>query len=452
MGSIDQYLDLYKENRDAINAHSADVLNSFREVAFNAIGDNQLPKRGAESYEKTSIDEMFAHDYGVNINRMDIPVNVAASFKCDVPNMSTWMSFIVNDMFHASPSSRNKMPEGVIVDSLARVASEYPELVAKYYGTVAPLEDSGVALNTLLVQDGVMIYIPRGVKLEKSLQLVNIFSSPIDLMAVRRLLVVLEDDAEAQLLVCDHTQDSEHKYLSSQVIEIIMGERSRFEIYDMEESSATTSRYSRLFARQAAGSNLLINGTTLMCGTTRNGYDIDIVGDGCETLLAGMAIGTDHQHVDNCSNINHKASRCHSSQLFKYVLDNESTGAFEGSILVAPNATYTEAYQSNRNLLASTSAKMHAKPHLIIYNDEVKCSHGATTGQLDATALFYMRSRGISEKEARLMLMQAFMVDVIDTVRMEGLRDRLRHLVEKRFYGQQMLCGECSVSCHEHKS
>ncbi len=452
MGSIDQYLDLYKENRDAINAHSSDVLNGFREVAFKAIGESQLPKRGAESYEKTSIDEMFAHDYGVNINRMNIPVNVAASFKCDVPNMSTWMSFIVNDMFHASPSSRNKMPEGVIVDSLARVASEYPELVAKYYGTVAPLEDSGVALNTLLVQDGVMIYIPRGVKLEKSLQLVNIFSSPIDLMAVRRLLVVLEDDAEAQLLVCDHTQDSEHKYLSSQVIEIIMGERSRFEIYDMEESSATTSRYSRLFARQAAGSNLLINGTTLMCGTSRNGYDIDIVGDGCETLLAGMAIGTDHQHVDNCSNINHKASRCHSSQLFKYVLDNESTGAFEGSILVAPNATYTEAYQSNRNLLASTSAKMHAKPQLIIYNDEVKCSHGATTGQLDATALFYMRSRGISEKEARLMLMQAFMVDVIDTVRMEGLRDRLRHLVEKRFYGQQMLCGECSVSCHEHKS
>jgi Fe-S cluster assembly protein SufD len=189
-----------------------------------------------------------------------------------------------------------------------------------------------------------------------------------------------------------------------------------------------------------------------MCGTTRNGYDIDIVGDGCETLLAGMAIGTDRQHVDNCSNINHRASHCHSSQLFKYVLDDESTGAFEGSILVAPNATYTEAYQSNRNLLASTSAKMHTKPQLVIYNDEVKCSHGATTGQLDAAALFYMRSRGISEKEARLMLMQAFMVDVIDTVRMEGLRDRLRHLVEKRFYGQQMLCGECSVSCHEQKS
>lgn len=452
MGSINQYLDLYKENRDAINAHSADVLNSFRELALDAIGNKQLPKQGDESYEKTSVDEMFAHDYGVNINRMDIPVNVAASFKCDVPNMSTWMSFIVNDMFHASLTSRNKMPEGVIVDSLARVATEYPELVAKYYSSIAPLEDVGVALNTLLVQDGVLIYVPKGVKLEKPLQLVNIFSSPIDLMAVRRLLVVLEDDAEAQLLVCDHTQDSMHKYLSSQVIEIVMGERSRFDIYDMEESSPETTRYSRLFARQSASSNLLINGTTLMCGSTRNGYDIDIEGDGCETLLAGMAIGSDVQHIDNCSNINHRASHCHSSQLFKYVLDDKSTGAFEGSILVAPEAKFTEAYQSNRNLLASTSAKMHTKPQLVIYNDDVKCSHGATTGQLDAAALFYMRSRGISEKEARLMLMQAFMVDVIDIVRMDGLRDRLRHLVEKRFYGQQMLCSECSVSCHEQKS
>ena len=134
------------------------------------------------------------------------------------------------------------------------------------------------------------------------------------------------------------------------------------------------------------------------------------------------------------------------------MLDDKSTGAFEGSILVAPNAKYTEAYQSNRNLLASTSAKMHTKPQLVIYNDDVKCSHGATTGQLDSAALFYMRARGISEKEARMMLMQAFMVDVIDTVRMEGLRDRLRHLVEKRFYGQHMLCGECGVSCHETKA
>lgn len=451
MGAINQYIDLFVNNRQVIEAHSPHMLNALRQEALNALDDRRLPQRGEEGYEKTSIEDMFAPDFGLNINRMNIPVNVAASFRCDIPNVSTWLSFIVNDMFYAPDNSRKNMPEGVIVDSLSRVADLQPDLLSRYYGKIATLDDAAVALNTLLVQDGVVIYIPRGVKLEKPLQLVNIFSSPVDLMAVRRLLIVVEDNAEGQLLICDHTQDADRNYLSSQVIEVYLGENSRFDLYDIEESTAKTSRYSRLFAHQSSGSNLLVNGMTLIGGNTRNSYDIDIIGEGCETKLAGMAIGTGSQHTDNSSNVKHLAPHCHSSQLFKYVLDDKSTGAFEGSILVSPDAPYTEAYQSNRNLLASTSAKMHTKPQLEIYNDEVKCSHGATTGQLDASALFYMRSRGISEKEARLMLMQAFMVDVIDTVRMDGLRDRLRHLVEKRFYGQQTLCADCGISCHDTK-
>lgn len=449
MGSITQYINLYKDNSQAIDAHSAPVLNALRPKAFASIEGKGLPQKGDEGYEKTSIDEMFAPDFGVNINRVNIPVDVAASFRCDVPNMSTLMAFVVNDTFIPSASLASKLPEGVIVASLCKAAKEYPELVAARYGKIAPMGDVAVALNTLLVQDGVFIYIPRGVKLDKPLQLVNIFNSPADMMGIRRMLIVVEDNAEAQLLVCDHTQNQEQRYLSSQVIEIHVGENARFDLYDIEESSLQTSRYSRLFARQESNSNLLVNGMTLMGGYTRNGYDIDIEGEGCETMLAGMAIGSGTQHTDNCSNVNHRAGHSHSNQLFKYVLDDKSTGAFEGSILVTPQAQYTEAYQSNRNLLASSEARMHTKPQLEIYNDEVKCSHGATTGQLDAQALFYMRTRGISEKEARMMLMQAFMVDVIDTVRMPGLCDRLRHLVEKRFYGQQSLCADCGAACKE---
>lgn len=449
MGSLAQYILLYNDNRRDIDAHSAPVLNAMRPAALDALAGKELPEKGTESYEKTSVDRMFAPDYGVNINRVNIPVDVAASFKCDVPNMSTLMAFVVNDTFVPSSSLHLKLPAGVIVDSLSRAAKDYPELVAAYYGKTAPMEDTAVALNTLLVQDGVFVYIPRGVKLEKPLQLVNIFNSPADMLAVRRMLIVIEDDAEAQLLVCDHTQDSAHRYLSSQVIELTVGRNARFDLYDIEESTAKTSRYSRLFARQESGSNLLVNGMTLVGGCTRNGYDIDIMGEGCETLLAGMAIGSGEQHTDNCSNVNHRAPHCHSRQLFKYVLDDRSTGAFEGSILVTPAARFTEAYQSNRNLLASSDARMHTKPQLEIYNDDVKCSHGATTGQLDAQALFYMRTRGVSEKEARMMLMQAFMVDVIDAVRMPGLCDRLRHLVEKRFYGQQTLCADCGVTCRD---
>lgn len=449
MDSLKQYLELYRLNREMIDGGSSAVMNRLRDEAYEILTRSRLPKRGDEGYERTSVEDMFAADYGVNVARVNIPADVAASFRCDVPNMSTLLGVVVNDEFHPSRQLADRLPEGVTFMSLRKAAEEYPELVSAHYGAVAPLTDPAVALNTMLAQDGVLVHVAKGVRLDKPLQLVNIFSSPTSLMAARRVLVVMEEDSSAQLLVCDHTQDCERDYLSSEVVEISLGRGARFDYYNIEESSARTTRHSQMYVSQRESSSLSVNGTTLTCGTTRNSYDIDISGDGCETLLAGMAIGSERQHIDNSVRVRHLSQHCHSNQLFKYVLDDESTGAFGGRILVAPGAAYTDAYQTNRNLLASTSARMHTKPQLEIYNDEVKCSHGATTGQLDAEALFYMRTRGIPEDEARNMLMQAFMADVIDTVRMEGLRDRLRHLVEKRFAGKGALCGDCAAACRD---
>lgn len=451
MSALSQYIELFDSHRATIEAKSAEVMNLCRQEARNRLEGKKLPQKGTEGYEKTSIEDMFAPDFGVNINRVNIPVDVSLSFKCDVPNMSTIMAFVVNDSFVPSSTLHNKMPQGVIIDSLAKVATENPQLVSRYYNQLADNDNEAVALNTMLAQDGVMIYVPRGVVMERPIQLVNIFNSAAPLMGVRRLVIVVEEGAKAQLLVCDHTQNSEYRYLSSQVIEAFVGQNASLDIYDIEESSDTTSRYSQLYARQERDSQLIVNGVTLTGGVTRNDYHIELVGDNCTSTLGGMAIGSGHQHIDNNSDVRHLSAHCNSNQMFKYVLDEESTGAFEGAIYVAPGAQFTEAYQSNRNLLASKSARMHTKPQLEIYNDDVKCSHGATTGQLDADALFYMRSRGIPEQEARTMLMQAFMVDVIDMVKMDGLRDRLRHLVEKRFYGQQATCADCGVTCRDPK-
>ena len=159
-----------------------------------------------------------------------------------------------------------------------------------------------------------------------------------------------------------------------------------------------------------------------------------------------MAIGSGEQHVDTLSHIAHNAPRCKSDEMFKYVLDDHAVGAFAGKILVRENCPRVEAYQGNRNLCASSTARMHTKPQLEIYTDDVKCSHGTTIGQLDEEALFYMRSRGIGRELARTMLMQAFMSDIIDGVRLEVLRDRLRHLVEKRFAGDLATCAGCNLN------
>lgn len=443
MSAIKQYTDLYDEMRDAVSASAGEPMNRLRDAARVALEGACLPTKRTEGFEKTSIEDMFAPDYGVNINRVGIPVDVAATFRCDVPNMSTLQATVVNDKFIPSAMLDQRLPEGVTLMSLARASREMPELVDRYYGSLAPLADASVSLNTMLAQDGVFIHVARGVRLDKALQLVNIFSSPAPLAAFRRVLIVVEEGAQLTLLVCDHTQDRSQKYLASQIVEVVMERDAHVEMCCIEESSPLTSRYSRMYVSQQEGSSLTLNNTTLTCGTTRNDFDVELTGERCECRLSGMAIGSERMHIDNDTSVMHRAPRCHSNQLFKYVMDDESSGAFEGSITVTPDAPFTEAYQSNRNILASTNARMHCKPQLIINNDEVKCSHGATTGQIDEDALFYMRSRGIPETEARRMLMQAFMVDVIDSVSIPGLQERLRHLVDRRFSGTLGNCDAC---------
>lgn len=449
MGAVKQYIDLYNEHKSVIDDNSVPPINKMRDLALKALEGKELPDKSVEGFEKTSIDEMMSPDYGINIQRVNIPADVASSFHCGVPNLSTMLGVVVNDEFHPAESLSKRLPDGVIFTSMKKAADICPEVLSDYYGKVADINSPGIALNTLLVQNGVVIYIPKGVTIEKPLQLVNIFNSPVSTMAFRRILIVLDDNASAQLLLCDHTQNSANAYQSSQVIEIVLGEHSRLDLCDIEESSDNTSRYSQLYAVQHQNSSLSLNSTTLLCGNTRNEYNVKVEGHQCDTLIAGMAIASKKQHIDNNTLVTHLGTHCNSRQLFKYVIDEDASGAFEGTIFVDEKAKFTEAYQNDKNLLASGNAKMHCKPQLLIYCDDVKCSHGASTGQLDMKALFYMRSRGIEEKLARTMLMQAFMSDVIDSVSMPGLKERLHILVEKRFENKDLSCGSCNINCKE---
>lgn len=449
MGAIKQYIDLYDSQHAAIDAGSAGAMNAMRPIALEALKGKELPDTGCEGYEKTSIDEMFAPDYGINIGRMKLPCDVASAFKCGVPNVSTLLCLIVNDRFVSTATLVNNLPEGVTVMSLSKAAAEKPEIVEKYYGKVASLDSAGTALNTLLAQDGVFVHVGRGIKLDKPLQIVALTSVPVPMLSVRRILVVAEEGSSFSILTCDHTLTRDTEALSSQVVEVILGANAHVDICDIEETSAMQRRFSQTYVMQHDGSDLSLGGMTLTNGVTRNEYRIAVAGSHCITELGGMAIGSGSQHIDNCSDVVHLAPHSTSHQLFKYVLDEEAHGAFEGSIEVTPSAPFTEAYQTDRNILASPSARMHTKPQLLIYNDDVKCSHGATTGQLDERALFYMRSRGIPLEEARFMLMQAFMTEVVDNVRVEAVRDRLRHLVERRLAGFDATCSDCGAVCNK---
>lgn len=443
MQSEKQYIDLYNEAQALVKRHAAPVLNTVRDKAFEDFRRLGFPTKNEERYKYTDIPRLFEPDYGLNLRRLDIPVDPYEAFRCDVPNLSTSLYFMVNDQFYAKSLPKAQLSGGVVVDSLSRAAAQRPGLIEKYYARIAKTGDDGItAFNTMLAQDGLFIYIPKGVQEKRTIQVVNLLRSDVDLMVNRRVLIVVEEGAEAKLLFCDHATD-DRRFLATQVIEAYVGDNAGLELNCLEETHAKNVRISNVYIEQQRNSRVSHNVITLHNGITRNKLDLVFKGEGSECFCNGCVIADKRQHVDNNTVIDHQAGHCTSNQLYKYVLDDHAVGAFAGLILVRHGAQKTLSQETNQNLVATKTARMYSQPMLEIYADDVQCNHGSTVGQLNDAALFYMQQRGIELKEAKLLLEFAFVNEVIDKMQLEPLRDRLHHLVEKRFRGELDKCQGC---------
>jgi Fe-S cluster assembly protein SufD len=445
MGSEKQYIDLYRETAGMIKSHSAGVLNGVRDKAFEDFCRQGFPSRKVERYRYTDMSKLFEPDYGLNLNRLEIPINPYEAFKCDVPNLSTSLYFVVNDAFYTKQLPKTELPDGVIVDSLCRVATENPGLIERYYARMAKTEDDAItALNTMLAQDGLLVYVPKNVKLDRAVQVINILRSDVDLMVNRRVLIILEQGAEAKFLFCDDSADDRH-FLTTQVIEAYVDENASLDLYCLEETHVKNTRVSNVYIEQQAYSRVNHNVITLHNGVTRNKLDLVFKGEGAECFANGCVIADKTQRVDNNTLIDHQVPHCTSNELYKYVLDDDAVGAFAGRVLVRHDAQKTNSQETNNNLVAAKTARMYTQPELEIYADDVKCAHGCTVGQLNDAAMFYMRQRGISEKDAKLLLEFAFVNEVIDKMELAPLRERLHILVEKRFRGELNKCEGCRL-------
>lgn len=445
MKSEQQYIDLYQQASQLIKTHSADVLNAVRDEAFADFKAQGFPTKKVERYKYTDMAALFAPNFGLNLKRLPIPVDPYATFKCDVPNLSTSLYFVVNDSFYTQALPQTKLPEGVIIDSLNRIAAERPDLVAPYYAGLAQTKSDAItALNTMLAQDGLFIYVPKQVKVDRTIQVINILRADVELMVNRRVLLVLEEGAELKLLFCDHAADN-RRFLTTQVIEAYVGEGAQLELNCLEETHLKNTRVSNVYIDQQANSRVNHNVITLHNGITRNRLDLVFKGEGAECHCNGCVIADKDQHVDNNTLIDHRVPHCTSNELYKYVLDDNAVGAFAGRVLVRQEAQKTVSQETNQNLCATKTAHMFTQPMLEIYADDVKCAHGSTVGQLNSDALFYMQQRGISKREGKLLLQFAFVNEVIDKMELAPLRDRLHHLVEKRFRGELNKCEGCQL-------
>jgi Fe-S cluster assembly protein SufD len=442
-----QYIDLFKQHKSLIFEKSSPVLNEVREEAFADFQRMGFPTDKQEDFLYTNLSKIFEQNYGMNLKGLDIPVNPYEVFHCGVPGINSHLYFVVNDRFFHNQTYKSTLPEGVLIGSLKDYANSHPELVKKQYAKIAETnKDSTVAFNTAFAEDGFFLYVPKGVIIEKPIQLINVMRADVDLMANSRNLIIIEEGAQAKLLVCAHTMDY-NNFLCNRVTEVYLGENAHYEHYKLENTHDKMVNIGSLYVNQQAKSSLLVNEVTLHNGLTRNNVTINLNGEHAQTILCGMGIGDKTEHIDNHTFIHHAKPNCTSKELYKYVLNDSSKGAFAGKILVAKDAQKTEAVQTNKNICMTKEARMQTKPQLEIYADDVKCSHGATVGQLDEEALFYLRSRGISEHEAKMLLMYAFVDDVIENINVQALKDNIRMLVEKRFRGELddcKGCGSCS--------
>ena len=459
MSSYQQYIDLFNAQRALIDEHAAPVLNAQRETAAEVLQRVGLSR--PKDYTHVDPEALLAADYSLNLSRYAVPTDRSDLFTCAVPELSTTVHYLVNEQL---VSHSREGDDGVFSGSLREFALRYPDIAARHYNRLAMHDEAPydvrtqgtnvtahrplgeAALNTLLCQDGFVLYVPDGVVVERPIQLISLLRAVEDFMACQRILIIMGEGAKASVLICDHaSQLRDCKLLSLQVTEIFCAPYSSLDFYELEEHHSDCRRLSSVYVEQHEGSSVAVGQYALTAGQTRNRVFIDLLGHDADTHLYGLCIADRDQQVDNITYIRHRAPKCHSDELFKYVLDEEARGSFVGRILVQEGADKTDAHQTDRNLILTPQCHMVARPELEIYADDVKCSHGATTGQLDPVALFYMRTRGIPEAEARLLLMFAFMGDVIDGIRIDPLKDRLKHLVEKRFRGELTQCRTCAI-------
>jgi Fe-S cluster assembly protein SufD len=442
-----KYFGLYLENIGKITDISSPYINSFREEAIEKYRELGIPTRKNEAYKYTNLDPFFNHDYRNYFMPVPDDFVKAEEFRCDIQDLDTHGFVLLNGFYPTINDKLRQLPTGVWIGSLNEAAGKFGDLIRKHYGKYAKSNSDGlVHLNTAMASDGVFIYVPKGVVIGKPIQVVDLVHSDEDMFNQHRNLIIVEENAEISLIICDHTMTPQ-KFLTNAVTEIYVGENSHFDIIRVQNEHNNACKITHTFIHQEKNSTASSNNITLHGGLIRNSTYHHLAGEGAQSLSFGLYLTDKWQHVDNFVNVEHDAPNCTSNQLFKGVLDDMSTGAFNGRILVNPDAQGTVAYQRNNNILMTDDAKMDTKPQLEIYADDVKCSHGATVGQIDENALFYLQSRGINKREARLMLMFGFAHEVIQNIKIEPLRERMDNLVMQRLKGELSRCASCMVKC-----
>ncbi len=423
------------------------VITLERQKAFNQFVQLGLPTQKLEDWRNTDLTDVYMEDYHHYYDKPAEIEDIDKVFQCNVPHLDTIMLAMLNGRYVSKDKALNVLANGVIYGSFAAALQQYPEILEKHFAQYATSsKDAFTAVNTAMAQDGFFIYVPDGVEVKKTFQIVNIIHHDTTICLQTRNLIVLGNNSRLSLIHCDDSYNHQ-KSLSNTVSEIVLGENAVLDHYKMQNVNNDSTIINATYFNLAANAALTSNGLSLNGGILKNNNYVKMKGEGIECSIYGLYLMDKNQHIDNLVYIEHLLPNCNSRELFKGILDDSATAVFNGHVVVSKDAQKTNAFQSNKNILLTDKAKVNTKPFLEIYADDVKCSHGATVGQLDNEAMFYIRSRGISEHNARMLLMYAFADEIIQKINIEALRYRTEDMVKRRLRGELSVCDQCVLHC-----
>ncbi len=366
-----------------------------------------------------------------------------ADYHCNIPDLDAVRIVIENGFCY---QETQQTENGTFIAGLRNYTHQHPEMVRQYFGHCCPKGNPYLKINTDHYSDGIFTYIPDNTQQQKPLQLQSVINAGHGLFLQTRNLVVVGRNSHVAIIHCDDSYDHAPAFANN-VTEIYVMEGAQVEYYKMQNLNNQTGLLNHTYVTMQQGASFRSVALTLNGGHIRNHTEVRMLGEHCNVEAHGLYLNDQEQQVDNYIFVDHACPNCNSRELFKGILDDSARGTFNGHVLVEDGAVKTEAYQSNKNILLTDKAHITTQPFLEIYNDDVKCSHGSTVGQLDEQALFYIRSRGISERTAMTMLSYAFCDEVLQQILLEPVRNSMMDLVKKRLHGELTPCSECSLHC-----
>lgn len=424
----------FKERFDQIQPHDDHgSLDTLREHAFKTFSQVGIPGSKHEEWKYTRIAGLFNREFQMPADPLTGSITAEDLNRMRLPGVQADNELVFVNGFYSFSLSRIKTPDIQVMALEEAAKNDHQDTVSRWLGDSGQYLKDGInALNTAFVHGAVYIHIAKGKQVEQPLYIYNITDArSVNILSQPRSLMMIGESAQVQV-VENYTTLGLNESFTNQVMEIIVDTDARLEYYKIQNDGPKTNQVSTTHIRQTGKSFSHTVTISLNGGLVRNNLNVVLDAKNCEAHLYGLYFQSGNSHIDNHTIVDNIKPNCLSNELYKGILNENATGVFNGKIFVRQPAQKTNAYQSNKNILLSDSCSVNTKPQLEIFADDVKCTHGCTVGQLNEEGLFYLQSRGISEKTARNLLLSAYAADILEQIKPEALRSYVEKLIDKR--------------------